>query len=399
MGEEPRGQPNSDRALLLAGVILAAINLRPVMTAIGPLIGEIQADTGLDAAGAGLIAALPVLCFGIFSGVVPRFGRRFGLEEVLLVAMLALAAGILLRLPPGIPLLLLGTAVLGTAIAFTNVLLPGVTKRSFPLQGRRISAMYVAVLGISATIASAIAIPLSETWLGWRGALALWAFPALVAAAAWAVLVRRRPPSRPEPPSVAGLRALLRSRLAVAVMLFMAAQAFAFWVVLTWLTEILISTGIEKVDAGLIFATSHGLGVVPIVALSVFGDRVRDDRFLVVAAGISTISGLLALLLFGSSGAILWASLIGMGQGAGFALGLTFFVSRAASHEMAAELSGTGQSVAYLIAAAGPVLAGVVHDAGSSWDPVIGLVLVVIVIQTVIGMEAGRPATIAEEGA
>ncbi len=399
MGEQPRRQLNSGRWLLLAGVVLAAINLRPVMTAIGPLIGQIQADTGLDAAGAGLIVALPVLCFGIFSGMVPRFGRRFGLEEVLLGAMLLLAAGILLRLMPGIPPLYLGTAVLGVAIASINVLLPGVTKRSFPLEGRRISGMYVAVLGVSATVASALAIPLSETWLGWRGALAVWAVPALVAALVWAALVRRRPPSRPAPPRVAGLRALLRSRLAVAVMLFMAAQSFAFWVVLTWLTEILISTGIGEVNAGLIFATSLGLGVIPAVALSLFGDRVRDDRVLVVAAGASTIAGLLALLLFESAGAIVWASLIGVGQGAGFALGLTFFVSRAASHEMAAELSGTGQSVAYLIAAAGPVLAGSIHDARSSWGLVIGMIVVVVVIQTAIGLEAGRPATIAEEPA
>jgi len=399
MGEKAHGRLNPGRSLLLAGVILAAVNLRPALTALGPLIGEIQADTGLDAAGAGLVAALPVLCFGIFSGLVPRLGRRFGLEEVLLAAMLALAAGILLRLLPATPFLFLGSAVLGIAIAFSNVLLPGVTKRSFPVDGRRVSSMYVAVLGVSATAASALAIPLSETWLGWRGALAVWAIPALIAAVAWALLVRRRPVSRPAPPKVAGLRALLRSRLAVAVMLFMAAQAFAFWVVITWLTEILISTGIERVDAGLIFAASLGLGVVPVIALSVFGDRVRDDRVPVVAAGAAAFTGLLALLVFGSGGAIVWAILIGMGQGAGFALGLTFFVSRAASHEMAAELSGTGQSVAYLIAAAGPVMAGLLHDATSSWDPVIALVMVVIVIQTTLGLEAGRPATVAEEPA
>ncbi len=399
MEVETGGRRGPGRSLLLAGVVLAAMNLRPVMTATGPLIGEIQADTGLDAATAGLIAALPVLCFGLFSGFVPRFGRRFGLEEVLLVAMLALAVGILLRLLPGIPVLFFGTAVIGVAIAFSNVLLPAVTKRSFPLQGRRVSGMYVAVLGLSATAASALAIPLSQTFLGWRGSLAIWAFPALVAAALWTVLVRRRPPSRPAPNRVAGLRALLRSRLAVAVMLFMAAQAFAFYVVLTWMTEILISTGIAKVDAGLIFATSLLLGVVPIIALSVFGERVKDDRLLVAAAGASTVVGLATLLAFGSHGAIIWASLIGMGQGASFALGLTFFVSRAASHEMASELSGTGQSVAYLIAAAGPVVAGVIHDSTSNWDPVIGLVIVVTVIQVTIGMEAGRPATVAEEPA
>lgn len=399
MDRKDRGALDSGRPLLLIGVLLVAVNLRPVMTATGPLIGEIRADTGLDAAAAGLIAALPVLCFGLFSAFVPRFGRRFGLEEVLMVAMLALAAGILVRLVPNNVALFAGTAVLGTAIAFSNVLLPAVTKRSFALSGKRVSGMYVAVLGLSATLASAVAIPLSETWLGWRGALAIWAIPALLAAFAWAELVRRRPVHHPPAPKVAGLRALLRSRLAVAVMLFMAAQAFAFYIVLTWLTEILISTGIGQVEAGLIFAFSLLLGVVPIVALSVFGDRVKDDRVLVFAAGLSTAAGVTGLLVFGSDAAVVSASAIGLGQGASFALGLTFFVSRSASHEMAAELSGTGQSVAYLIAAAGPVLAGLIRDAASSWDPVLVLVLAVIAIQVAIGMEAGRPATVAEDPA
>ena len=86
--------------------------------------------------------------------------------------------------------------------------------------------------------------------------------------------------------------------------------------------EIQADTRLDAAGASLILAASLGLGLIPIVALSDFGDRVRDDRFLVVAAAASTAAGLLALLAFSSSGAIVWASLIGMGQGASFALGL-----------------------------------------------------------------------------
>ena len=63
-------------ALLLVGILLVAVNLRPVITATGPLIGEIQADLGLTAAGAGLLGSLPVLCFGLFSVLAPRAGHR-----------------------------------------------------------------------------------------------------------------------------------------------------------------------------------------------------------------------------------------------------------------------------------------------------------------------------------
>lgn len=383
--------------LLLAGIVLVAINLRSVMTGTGPLIGEIRQDTGLGAAMAGMIGTLPVLCFGIFSVFAPRLGRRFGLEEVIAFALGTLAFGILIRLVPGNLILFLGTALIGLAIAIGNVLLPAMVKRSFPREAKRLSGLYVAVLSLMASTAAAIAIPLSQAGLGWRGSLAVWAGPAIVATLVWAVLARRRPGDRPPPPPRIGVRALLRSRLALAVTLFMAAQSFAFYVVLTWLTEILIDLGLGRTEAGIVFATSQLLGAVPIIGLSLFAHRVKDDRALMVAAAGATIVGLLTLLGFGSSGAIVGASLIGIGQGSSFALGLTFFSSRSGDDVVAAELSGTGQSVAYLIAASGPVLAGLIHGLTGGWEPVLAGVMVVVVIQMTIGIEAGRPGTVSQE--
>jgi CP family cyanate transporter-like MFS transporter len=383
-------------ALLLVGILLVAVNLRPVITATGPLIGEIQADLGLTAAGAGLLGSLPVLCFGLFSVLAPRAGHRFGLEEVLMVAMLVLTAGVLLRVVPTITALFVGTAVLGVSIAFANVLMPAMVRRTYPVTGKRMSGIYVTVIVASATFASAIAIPLSNAGLGWQGALGIWAIPALVAALVWAVILRRRSPSKIEVPKRLGFRVLLRSKLALAVMAFMAAQAFAIYIMLFWLTQILIDSGVEQVQAGLIFAFAQLCGLLPVIALSFAGDRIADDRYPVLAGGTVTIVGLAGLLAFGSEAALLWAILIMVGQGSGFALGLSFFVSRSASHSISAELSGIGQSFAYLVAATGPVLAGVMRDASESWSPVIALVIGVIVLQVIAGLEAGRPARIGD---
>lgn len=382
------------RGLMLAGIVLAAINLRAVMTGTGPLIGEIRDDTGLGSVMAGMIGTVPVLCFGLFSVFAPRVGRRFGVEHALGAAFGLLAFGILIRVAPGNLILFLGTALIGVAIATGNVLLPAAVKRSFPAHVKRLSGLYVAVLSISASTAAAIAIPLSDAGLGWRGSLAVWAAPALVATAVWAILAHRRPDSRPPPPPQIGVRALLRSRLALAVTLFMAAQAFGFYVVLTWLTEVMVEFGLPRTEAGLIFAGSQLLGAVPIVGLSLVAHRVRDDRKIVLAAAAATIGGILILIAFGADGAAIGAPMLGVGQGLSFALALTFFVSRSGDDAVAAELSGTGQSVAYLLAAAGPVLAGAVHNAVGGWVPVLIGVAVVVVVQSIIGLEAGRAGTV-----
>ncbi|MGH3387844.1 MAG: hypothetical protein ACRDOO_03100, partial [Actinomadura sp.] len=51
-------------ALLLITAI--AVNLRPAVVGVGPLLPEIRADLGMGSAAAGALTTLPVLCFGVF---------------------------------------------------------------------------------------------------------------------------------------------------------------------------------------------------------------------------------------------------------------------------------------------------------------------------------------------
>ena len=83
--------------LLVLGIVLLAANLRPALTGVAPLIGQIRADTGISNGVAGLLTTLPLLAFGLLSPIAPRVARRFGMEGVLLASLLVLAAGILLR--------------------------------------------------------------------------------------------------------------------------------------------------------------------------------------------------------------------------------------------------------------------------------------------------------------
>src|SRR5918994_6948093 len=162
--------------LLMLGIVLLAANLRPALTGVPPLIGQIRADTGISNGAAGLLTTLPLLAFALLSPVAPRVARRFGMERVLLASLVVLTAGILLRWAEAVAVLFLGTAILGAAIAVGNVLLPGLLKREFPERAGLMTSVYSASLGISAALAAGVSVPLAQLdGIGWRGALAGWA--------------------------------------------------------------------------------------------------------------------------------------------------------------------------------------------------------------------------------
>ena len=130
--EGPRGPSRAQQVLLVLAIVLLAANLRPALTSVAPLIGQIRTDTGISNGVAGMLTGLPLLAFAGLSPIAPRLARRFGMEWVLLASLIVLASGILLRSAGAVAALFLGTAVLGAAIAVGNVLLPSLVKREFP---------------------------------------------------------------------------------------------------------------------------------------------------------------------------------------------------------------------------------------------------------------------------
>jgi MFS transporter, CP family, cyanate transporter len=349
------GRSRLRSVLLVLGIVLLAANLRPALTSVAPLIGQIRADTGISNGVAGLLTTLPLLAFGLLSPVAPRVARRFGMERVLLVSLLVLAAGILLRWAGAVAALFLGTAILGAAIALGNVLLPGLVKREFPEHAGLMTSVYSTSLGISAALAAGVSVPLAQLdGIGWRGALAVWALPALLACIAWLPqLGRSDRPANPSAGSSPGIRDLWRSPLAWQVTLFMGLQSLSYYVTLTWLPEILQDGGMGAARAGWMLGLSQAVSIVAMFSAPVIAERRPSQRGVVaVAVGVSG-AGALGLLVAGSTAATLWVVLLGLGQGASFSLALTFFALRSPDPGHAAALSGMAQSVGYLLAVGG----------------------------------------------
>jgi CP family cyanate transporter-like MFS transporter len=392
-----RGHSHRVRVVLLVvGIVLVAANLRPALTSVAPLISQIRTDTGISNGVAGLLTTLPLLAFGLLSPAAPRLTHRFGIEHALLASLLLLAAGILLRSAGAVAALFLGTAVLGAAIVVGNVLLPSLVKREFPEHAGLMTSVYSTALGISAALAAGVSVPVAQlTGISWRGSLALWALPALLAAVAWLPQLRRSDRPLDTSTQTSRVSGLWRSVLAWQVTLFMGLQSLAYYMTLTWLPEILREEGVSAARAGWMLALSQAVAIVTMFLAPMIAGRRPSQQGVVVAAVALSGTGTLGLLIAGSTISALWVVLLGLGQGACFSLALTFFALRAPDSEHAAALSGMAQSVGYLLAAAGPFLFGVLRDATHAWEVPLALLLAITVCLLIAGLGAARDAHVA----
>lgn len=380
-------------ALLITGIILLALNLRACITGIGPLVGTIRDETGLSSTLVGLLTTLPLLAFSIVSPLAPRLARKWGMEGMLIVSLVGLTIGVLLRSLPAVSLLFLGTALMGAAIAISNVLLPGLIKRDFPRQIGLMTAIFSTLLSASGAIADGVSLPLAQnTGLGWRGSLAFWALPALLTALLWLPLLRSRTRANTDAQmaSKRAMRSIWRSPLAWQVTLFMGLQSLTFYAEIAWFPALFASHGIHPVDAGWLIALLQLSGVFGSFIAPQIAGRMRGQRVLVAS---SILLALIAYagILSGSFGLIvLWCLLLGLAQGAYLGLALLFFILRTPDARSAAELSGMAQSIGYLLAATGPLLFGWLHDLTGGWTASMLALTAIVCVLLGVGLGAGR---------
>jgi CP family cyanate transporter-like MFS transporter len=378
---------------LAVGVILLALNLRPLVVAVSPLVGMIRADTGMSAATAGLLTTLPVLCFGALAPLAPRVGRRLGAEPTLLLTMVVIAAGAAVRLLPSVATLLAGTVLIGAGIALANVLLPSVIKRDFPTRTGTMTGLYTMTLSGGPAIAAGTTIPLVQaTGLSWRVVLALWGLLAVLAIAVWLPQVRRHTRLRATEVGAAAhpVRGLWRSPLAWAVTGYMGLQSLSFYTGAAWLPTRLGDAGLSSELGGAMLSLSSVVSIAGALAAPALAGRRVPAGVLVVAAAVLNGAALVGLLFAPANGTYLWFVLFGLGQGAALSLAMLFIVQRSPDTRHAAQLSSMAQCFGYLLASVGPTALGAVHDASGGWTAPLALLLAILVPQSVCGVIAAR---------
>jgi CP family cyanate transporter-like MFS transporter len=381
-------------ALFVAGIIALAFNLRAAITSLPPLFPELAARLDLSSPELSALAATPVLCFAVFSGVAAPLSRRFGEERVLLAALVLLTAGLALRgAVPGW-LLFPGTVAAGAAIALMNVLLPSLVKRRQPARAGWLMGSYLLSLSGGAVLGSLIAVPVYRASGGSVPlALGVWAAPALVAIIAWLPQGRYRtlpPGGEPGEPGRPGLVKVSRYLLAWQVMGFMGLQSLTYYATLSWLPILFRDRGASPVHAGTLLALMNLGNAVTALLVPVLAHRTRDQRGLVTATVAASAAGLAGVWFAPSSGAVAWTLLLGLGQGASLGLALYFTMARSHDPVTAASLSAFAQGAGYLVATTGPLLTGLLHSVSGSWTIPVVTLLVIFAGEQAVGWQAAR---------
>lgn len=383
--------------LFVAAVVAVALNQRPAVVAVAPVLGDLRADTGLSPAMAGLLTTLPVLCFGAFAPFAPRLARRLGLEAAVAASLLVLAAGIALRLLPPVALLYAGSLLAGAAIAVANVLMPAYVKREATRPGM-VMGLYSAALNVGAAVGAAATVPLASAlgW-GWRGGLAAWLGLALAALALWLPVAGTGRAGRPGPGEMpgGGSWSLLRQPLARRVTLFIGLQSVQFYSIGAWLPTLLADAGVPVSEGGLLLGLSNAAGALGALLAPAQAGRMRGQRPLVLAVLGVYVVGLGGLLLVPGQGTLVWVAAFGLAQGSGFALALTLIVLRSPTPLTAARLGGVAQCLGYLLAAAGPLVLGALYDLTGGWTGPLLLLLAALGPMTWAGWGAARNAVLA----
>lgn len=388
---------NATRWLLLLGIILIATNLRAPLTSVGPLIGIIREDLGISNTLAGLITTLPLIAFASLSPLAPKLARRYGMSRVLFGAIILLVIGIVIRSAWNIGSLLTGTIVLGLAISICNVLMPGLIKEKYPLKIGIMIGIYSVAMNLSGAIASGISVPLANSsGLGWKGALGLWGVLAFVALLFWIPQLKDQQLKVKNVTSKEQRTNLWKSPLAWSVTLFMGLQSMLFYVIVTWLPDILKSQGISSDEGGWILSLMQ-LSLLPITFIvPIVAGRMKSQVTLIILTTLFFSIGI-GGLLSGNDMVLLWAIFIGIGSGCAFSIAMILFGLRTTNAHDATELSGMAQSVGYLLAALGPILFGSLHDLTHGWKVPLIVLLAITIFMLIFGVAAGRNQVIGEK--
>jgi CP family cyanate transporter-like MFS transporter len=396
--------------LVVVGIVLSALNLRPAITSLGALLEDVRDGLGMSGSVAGLLTSVPPLCFAVFGVMAPRLARRFGPSAVVCAGMVAITTGLLIRpYIGGTPGFLAGSALALMGIAVSNVLMPVIVKRWFPDRVGSMTGLYSMGLALGTAAAAAVTVPMAAA-LGdsWRSGLAAWAVLAAAAIVPWIALVRHReaPDGQEAPAREAPEREtepkpelrITRSRTAWALAVFFGLQATAAYITMGWMAQIFRDAGVSAGTAGLLLAVTMVMGVPLAFVIPRLATRLPHQGPIVIALGLCGLAGYAGLYLAPAAGAWAWALLLGIANCA-FPLALTMVGMRSRTGAGVAQLSAFAQSTGYLISIPGPLLVGVLYESSGGWGLPIALMAGLMIPQMVVGVLAGRDRTVEDEAA
>lgn len=366
------------------GIILIGVSLRTPFTVLPIILGDISQGLGVEVSSLGVLTSLPLLMFTLFSLFSTRLAQKIGLEHLFTYSLFFLTIGSLIRLI-NLPLLYLGTLMVGASIAVINVLLPSLIQANQPKKIGFLTTLYVTSMGIATALASYLAVPITQA-SSWKGLIILLTLLCLATFLVWLPNHRYNHRLAPQAKQKSQTK-VMRNKQVWAVIVFAGFQSLLFYTAMTWLPTMAIHAGLSSHEAGLLTSIFSLISIpfsmtIPSLTTSLSTHNRQLMLTLVSLAGVVGIS----MLFFPINNFIYWLAihlLIGTATSALFPYLMVNFSLKTSAPEKTAQLSGLSQTGGYILAAFGPTLFGYSFDFFHSWVPAVAALLLVDILMTV----------------
>lgn len=366
------------------GIILIGVSLRTPFTVLPIILGDISQGLGVEVSSLGVLTSLPLLMFTLFSLFSTRLAQKIGLEHLFTYSLFFLTIGSLIRLI-NLPLLYLGTLMVGASIAVINVLLPSLIQANQPKKIGFLTTLYVTSMGIATALASYLAVPITQA-SSWKGLIILLTLLCLATFLVWLPNHRYNHRLAPQTKQKSKTK-VMHNKQVWAVIVFAGFQSLLFYTAMTWLPTMAIHAGLSSHEAGLLTSIFSLISIpfsmtIPSLTTSL---STRNRQLMLTLVSLAGVVGI-SMLFFPINNFIYWLAihlLIGTATSALFPYLMVNFSLKTSAPEKTAQLSGLSQTGGYILAAFGPTLFGYSFDFFHSWVPAVAALLLVDILMTV----------------
>lgn len=366
------------------GIILIGVSLRTPFTVLPIILGNISQGLEVEVSSLGVLTSLPLLMFTLFSPFSTRLAQKIGLEHLFTYSLFFLTIGSLIRLI-NLPLLYLGTLMVGASVAVINVLLPSLIQANQPKKIGFLTTLYVTSMGIATALASYLAVPITQA-SSWKGLILLLTLLCLATFLVWLPNHRYNHRLAPQTKQKSQIK-VMRNKQVWAIIIFSGFQSLIFYTVMTWLPTMSIHAGLSSHEAGLLTSILSLISIpfsmtIPILTTSL---STRNRQLMLTLVSLAGVVGI-SMLFFPINNFIYWLAihlLIGTATSALFPYLMVNFSLKTSAPEKTAQLSGLSQTGGYILAAFGPTLFGYSFDLFHSWVPSVAALLLIDILMTV----------------
>jgi len=393
-------RPWRGRLVVLAGLVLIALNGRIMVAVVSPIIAHIKVDLPLTHTDESVIGMVAPLCFAVFGAMAAGIGRRFGLEATMVVALLVSAAGEAGRSMVATPAWFIAWTVPALAGAgIGNVIAPPLIRKYFSDRVTLVTGVYTFFLTISTSLPPLFILSIANA-AGWRFSVGIWAVIGVAGVVPWLFVMRslrlmlgprRSMPSLPTPsaPSVP----IWRHGVTWAVCAVFTVNCIIGYTMFPWLPHLLTDAGLSIGRADMYLAV-FTIGSLPGALLTpLLIARVKRLWVLPVVFFAAYAVSLTGLALNPARLTMLWILVSRIGD-CFFPFVITMINLRSTSTRGSIAMSGFIQPVAYSIAVLGPWGFGALQTLTGGYHIPMVAMIACLPIQLVAGILVARARAI-----